>query len=142
MVERVRAAVRTGPGTTVLREFPMPDVPDDAAIMRVEVAGICGTDVKMYSTPKIIDPVIMGHENIGVIVAAGRTFAERKGVGEGDVVFVEHYVPCLRCEWCHRGEYRHCAATDWRVNPDAIRYGYTTSDRPPHLWGGFAEYMY
>ena len=26
----------------------MPDIPDDAALMKMEVAGICGTDVKLY----------------------------------------------------------------------------------------------
>jgi threonine dehydrogenase-like Zn-dependent dehydrogenase len=142
MGERVLAAVRTGPGTTEFREYPMPDVPDDGALLRVEVAGICGTDVKMYARPAVREPVIMGHENVGVIAMAGRTFSERQGVVEGDRVFVEHYVPCRRCEWCHLGEYRHCEATDWRTNPDARRYGYTSADNPPHLWGGFAGYMY
>jgi threonine dehydrogenase-like Zn-dependent dehydrogenase len=32
--------------------------------------------------------------------------------------------------------------TDWRTNPDGIRYGYTTAERAPHLWGGFSQYMY
>lgn len=142
MTEQVRAAVRTGPGRTEFREFPMPDVPEDGALLKVEVAGICGTDVKMYSAPVIGSPVIMGHENVGVIARAGRVFAERQGVAEGDRVFVEHYVPCRRCAWCHLGQYRHCEATDWRTNPDARRYGYTTSDNPFHLWGGFAGYLY
>ncbi|HYZ53007.1 MAG TPA: alcohol dehydrogenase catalytic domain-containing protein [Streptosporangiaceae bacterium] len=142
MGEHVLAAVRTGPGRTELREFPMPDIPDDAALLKVEVAGICGTDVKMYAKPPFSDPVIMGHENIGVIARAGRTFAERQGLREGDRVFVEHYVGCFRCEWCRIGEYRHCEATDWRTNPDARRYGYTTSENPYHLWGGFAQYMF
>ena len=142
MAETVLAAVRTGPGTTQLREFPMPEIPDDGALLRVEVAGICGTDVKIYAKPPFADPVIMGHENVGVIAKAGRTFAERHGVAEGDRIFVEHYVPCMRCEWCHRGEYRHCEATDWRTNPDARRYGYTSADKPFHLWGGFAQYLY
>jgi threonine dehydrogenase-like Zn-dependent dehydrogenase len=84
----------------------------------------------------------MGHENVGVIVHAGRAFAERQGFREGDRVFVEHYVPCRRCEWCHQGEYRHCEATDWRTNPDARRYGYTSAENPYHLWGGFAQYAY
>jgi threonine dehydrogenase-like Zn-dependent dehydrogenase len=140
--EPVVAAVRTGAGTTEIREFEQPTVPDDAALLKVEVAGICGTDVKMYQAPRITEPVIMGHENIGVIARAGGTFAERRQVSEGDRVFVEHYVPCFACEWCHRGEYRHCAATDWRTNPEALRYGYTSAARPPHLWGGFAQYMY
>jgi threonine dehydrogenase-like Zn-dependent dehydrogenase len=142
MAEAVLAAVRTGPRTTELREFPMPDVPDDGALLKVEVAGICGTDVKMYAKPAIDAPVIMGHENVGEIAYAGPRFAVRHGVREGDRVFVEHYVACHRCEWCRLGEYRHCEATDWRTNPDARRYGYTTCEHPHHLWGGFSQYMY
>jgi threonine dehydrogenase-like Zn-dependent dehydrogenase len=142
MAEQVLAAVRTAPRTTELREFPMPDVPDDAALVRVEVAGICGTDVKMYARPPFGDPVIMGHENVGIIAGAGRKFQERHGLQDGDRVFAEHYVGCFRCEWCHQGEYRHCEATDWRTNPDARRYGYTSAENPYHLWGGFAQYMY
>jgi threonine dehydrogenase-like Zn-dependent dehydrogenase len=142
MEDHVLAAVRTGPSRTELREFPMPEIPDDGALLQVEVAGICGTDVKMYAKPVIEEPVIMGHENVGVIAKAGRGFVERQGLREGDRVFVEHYVACHRCEWCRLGEYRHCELTDWRTNPDARRYGYTTSENPYHLWGGFAQYMY
>jgi threonine dehydrogenase-like Zn-dependent dehydrogenase len=142
MAEQVLAAVRTAPRTTELREFPMPEIPDDGALLKVDVAGICGTDVKMYAKPVIEAPVIMGHENVGTIVQAGRAFVERQGLREGDRVFVEHYVACYRCEWCRLGEYRHCEATDWRTNPAARRYGYTTCEHPYHLWGGFAQYMY
>ena len=142
MSEQVLAAVRTAPRTTELHEFPMPDIPRDGALLRVEVAGICGTDVKMYAHPVIERPVIMGHENVGTIVRAGPGFVERQGLREGDRVFVEHYVACYQCEWCRLGEYRHCEATDWRTNPDARRYGYTTCENPYHLWGGFAQYMY
>lgn len=142
MPEHVLAAVRTGPGRTELRDFPLPDIPEDSALLKVEVAGICGTDVKMYSSPPFEDAVIMGHENVGVVAMAGRKFTERQGVAEGDRVFVEHYVPCMKCAWCHLGEYRHCEATDWRTNPEARRYGYTSAENPFHLWGGFAEYLY
>jgi threonine dehydrogenase-like Zn-dependent dehydrogenase len=142
MVRTVKAAVRTAPSVTELREYPLPAVPDDGALLRVEVAGICGTDVKLYAQPRIGGPVIMGHENIGVIERAGKEFLERQGVEEGDLVFVEHYVGCYRCEWCHAGDFRHCMATDWRNNPDALRYGYTSAEKPPYLWGGFAEFMY
>ena len=120
----------------------MPEISDNSALMKMDVAGICGTDVKMYKEPLRDGPVIMGHENIGYIAKAGREFTRRKGFKEGDLVFVEHYVACFKCEWCHRGEYRHCENTDWRANPDGRRYGYTTSNNPPHLWGGFAEYVY
>ena len=142
MTEQVVAAVRTGIHQTEFREYPMPEVSDDSALLKMEVAGICGTDVKFYAKPPIAAPVIMGHENIGYIAKAGQEFMKRKGVKEGDLVFVEHYVPCFSCEWCHNGEYRLCNGTDWRKNPDAIRFGYTSAERPPHLWGGFAQYMY
>ncbi len=142
MAEQVLAAVRVGPGKTEIREYPMPDIPEDAALLKMEVAGICGTDVKLYQHPPSGAPVIMGHENIGTIAKAGREFVRRKGFKEGDLVFVEHYVACGKCEWCHLGEYRHCANTDWRSNPDFIRYGYTSAERAPHLWGGFARYVY
>jgi threonine dehydrogenase-like Zn-dependent dehydrogenase len=142
MAESVLAAVRIAPKTTELREFPMPDLPEDGALLKVDVAGICGTDVKMYAKPVIEGPVIMGHENVGTIASAGRKFVARQGFREGDRVFVEHYVACHRCEWCRRGEYRHCELTDWRTNPDARRYGYTSAENQYHLWGGFAQYLY
>ncbi|MFA9446472.1 zinc-binding dehydrogenase [Egicoccus sp. AB-alg6-2] len=142
MAETVLAAVRTAPGTTELREFARPSIDADSALMRVEVAGICGTDVKMYAKPPFTDPVIMGHENIGVLADAGPKFLERHGLEVGDRIFVEHYVACYRCDWCHLGEYRHCEKTDWRTNPDARRYGYTSSEHPGTLWGGFSQFMY
>ena len=142
MAEKVLAAVRTGPSTTEFREFPMPDIPDDAALLKMEVAGICGTDVRLYKDPPSNAPTIMGHENIGYIAKAGREFTRRKGFREGDLVFLEHYVMCGKCQWCHQGQYRHCENTDWRNNPDGIRYGYTPAEKPPHLWGGFAQFVY
>jgi threonine dehydrogenase-like Zn-dependent dehydrogenase len=142
LAEHVLAAVRTAPSTTELRELPMPVLSDDAALLKVEVAGICGTDVKMYAKPPFDDPVIMGHENVGTIAVAGEKFKRLHGVEEGDRVFVEHYVGCFNCEWCRIGEYRHCEATDWRTNADARRYGYTSSENFGTLWGGFSEYMY
>jgi threonine dehydrogenase-like Zn-dependent dehydrogenase len=142
-VQTVLASVKTGPQKLEIREFPMPEIDEESALLKMEVAGICGTDVKMFKQPLVTGgPVIMGHENIGVIAKAGRKFLERKGVKEGDRVFIEHYVPCFKCEWCHLGEYRLCEATDWRSNPDGRRYGYTSSNNPYHLWGGFAQYTY
>ncbi len=141
-MEKVQAAVKTGPSKIEIREYDMPEVPEDCALLKMEVAGICGTDVKMYKDPLKGAPVIMGHENIGTIAKAGREFTRKKGFKEGDLVFVEHYVGCMQCEWCHRGEYRHCKATDWRGNPDGLRFGYTSTEKAPHLWGGFAQYVF
>jgi D-arabinose 1-dehydrogenase-like Zn-dependent alcohol dehydrogenase len=52
------------------RELPMPDVPDDGAILRVEVVGVCGSDVGQLSRAPS-SPRIPGHENVGRIAAIG-----------------------------------------------------------------------
>jgi threonine dehydrogenase-like Zn-dependent dehydrogenase len=142
MAEKIVAAVKVGPSTTELRELDLPPVPDDAALMKVEVAGVCGTDVTQYRLPLRRGPLVMGHENVGYLARVGKIFAAHKGMREGDLVFLEHYLPCGHCEWDHMGEYRHCAATEWFYDPNAIRYGYTSMDIAPGLWGGFSHYVY
>src|SRR5438105_14534457 len=120
-MDKVLAAVRTAPSKTEIREFPMPEIPADSALMKMEVAGICGTDVKLYKTPPTTAPVIMGHENTGYIAKAGKEFTRRKGFKEGDLVFVEHYVMCGKCECCITGQYRHRENTERRNKPEAMR---------------------
>jgi threonine dehydrogenase-like Zn-dependent dehydrogenase len=142
VAEKTLAAVKVGPATTELREFDLPEIPPDAGLLKMEVAGVCGTDVSQYKLPLRGAPLIMGHENVGYLAKVGTLFARQKGFKEGDLVFLEHYLPCGHCEWDHRGEYRHCAATEWFYDPNAIRYGYTAVDKAPALWGGFGQYVY
>jgi threonine dehydrogenase-like Zn-dependent dehydrogenase len=142
VAEKVQVALKTGPSTTELRELDLPMIPADAALLKVEVAGVCGTDVSQYRLPLRSGPLVMGHENVGYLARVGKTFAAHKGVNEGDLVFLEHYLPCGHCEWDRIGEYRHCAATEWFYDPTAIRYGYTSIDIAPGLWGGFGHYLY
>ena len=142
MSDKALAALKVAPSTTELREMDLPVMPPDAALMKVEVAGVCGTDVSQYRLPLRAGPLIMGHENVGYLARVGSLFAAHKGVTEGDLMFLEHYLPCGHCEWDHMGEYRHCAATEWFYDPKAIRYGYTSTDIAPALWGGFSHYLY
>jgi threonine dehydrogenase-like Zn-dependent dehydrogenase len=141
MPETCRAAVVTAPGVTEVMELPVPDIGDDAGLLRVEAAGICGSDVGMYAQ-RGKQPRILGHENVGTIVRLGRVAAERWGVAVGDRVAVEEYLPCGHCRWCRGRDFRLCEEVDAFSNPDAKRFGGTPISEGPGLWGGYSEYLY
>ena len=75
MVDTFRAAVKVGPSTTEIRELTLPSLPPDAALLKMEVGGVCGTDVSQYRLPLRGRPLIMGHENVGYLARVGSEFA-------------------------------------------------------------------
>ncbi len=44
MAETARAAVLVEPKTLEIREFPLPPIGPDEALLQIEACGICGTD--------------------------------------------------------------------------------------------------
>lgn len=140
LLTRSRSAVQVATRQTQIREFPLPDVPPDAGIMRVLKAGICGSDIPMYADGSGA-PRILGHENVGLIEALGPIARDRWGVREGDLVALEEYLPCGHCADCRSGEYRSCMATDSRQT-GALRYGSTGIDVWPALWGGYGQFQF
>jgi threonine dehydrogenase-like Zn-dependent dehydrogenase len=140
-----RAAVATLPATTEQRDLPLPPVGPEDGLLRVEAAGICGTDWEIYlrsSRGGGLGPLILGHENVGEVVAVGESAAERWGVRAGDRVAVEEFLPCGTCRRCRAGDYRLCAATDSRGGGPFLRYGSTPLAVAPGLYGGFSQYLY
>ena len=141
MAARVPAMVLTKPKTLEAREFARPAIGADDGLLRIEACGICGSDYEQYegAQPPHEDytpfPVIPGHEPLGVIEEIGANARQRWGVREGDRVAMRSGYGCGRCEACARWEPRLCATRGGT-------YGYTDVNKPPHLWGGYAEHMY
>jgi threonine dehydrogenase-like Zn-dependent dehydrogenase len=149
MTETAFAAVHIGPGEFEVREFPVPDdIPDDAALLKMEACGICGSDLSGLRPPRqpaAGDPAfgargaehIMGHENLGVIARIGKAAQAKWKVKEGDRIALEEYVPCGHCEYCRTGDYRFCG-----TRGGEIRYGNAPLSLWPSLWGGYSQYLY
>jgi threonine dehydrogenase-like Zn-dependent dehydrogenase len=52
MQERVLAATTFGAFKTEIREYPVPDIPPDAGILKIEAAGVCGSDWQAYQSDR------------------------------------------------------------------------------------------
>lgn len=123
-----------------IRDFPKPTVEDNAVLAKILTAGICGTDIHVWSgkVPWVKTPVILGHESVGVVEELGRSVTKDsmgKPLAEGDRIYWAIGITCGRCYYCLRNSPTRC------LNRKAIGLS-TPSDRPPHLFGGFAEQIY
>ncbi len=147
----VLAATLVAPGRLELRRFPYPDrLEPGAVLIEMLASGICGTDKHTFrgetqqyagtdhasSTPF---PIIQGHENVGIVAAIGRggatTFAGAP-LHVGDRVVPAPNRACGQCEFC-LGDfpYYFCRRLE--------NYGNSlTCAEAPHLFGGWAEYLY
>lgn len=137
MGQRIRAAVLVSESKILMREFDKPDISQDDGLLKVEMAGVCGTDPGIYSGKvKYADfPIILGHEILGRIAEIGSKASQRWKVKEGDRVIVEAFIRCGYCSKCLTGDYRFCE--------NGLAYGtFVSAVVPPHLWGAYSEYMY
>lgn len=127
----MRAMVYRGPYKIRVEEKPMPVIehPNDA-IVRVELAAICGSDLHLYHgmMPDTRVGMTFGHEFIGVVEEVGPSV---HNLQRGDRVMVPFNVYCGSCYFCARGLYSNCH----NVNPNATAvggiYGYS------HTCGGY-----
>lgn len=140
---KAQAAVMTQPGAMEIREFEVPPLASEAMLIRIDQTGVCGTDRHMYEGHmKVPFPVIPGHEFTGTVVQIGKTACEATTVvggplQEGDRVAVTpSSSPCGKCYWCLHYPHRTTLC------PGRTAHGFLNCEQPPHLLGGFAEYLY
>ena len=130
----MRAALYYGRQDLRLLSVPEPNPGPGEVKLRVHYNGICGSDLLEYfdgpvttrSTPHpltgVQNPVIMGHELCGKVVALGTGVDD---LAVGNLVAVEPVETCGHCLYCGLGQYNHC--------PELAIQGYNRA-------GGLAEY--
>jgi alcohol dehydrogenase len=127
----MKAMTYRGPYKVRIEEKDIPAIehPNDA-IVRVELAAICGSDLHLYHglMPDTRVGHTFGHEFIGVVETVGSSVQNLKA---GDRVMVPFNIYCGSCYFCARGLYSNCH----NVNPNATAvggiYGYS------HTCGGY-----
>ncbi len=151
MPSDVLAATLVAPGRLEITRFPYPDqLEPGAVLLRMLASGICGTDKHTFkgetqqyagtdhasSTPF---PIIQGHENVGIVEAigdGGATAFDGTALSVGDRVVPAPNRACGDCEYCREDyPYYFCRQLE--------NYGNSlTCAEAPHLFGGWAEYLY
>jgi threonine dehydrogenase-like Zn-dependent dehydrogenase len=115
----MRAMTYRGPYRVRVEEKPDPRIehPNDAVI-RVERAAICGSDLHLYHgmMPDTRVGHTFGHEFIGVVEQVGSSVEH---LHVGDRVMVPFHISCGTCWFCARGLFTNCH----NVNPNATAVG-------------------
>ncbi|MCH8155435.1 MAG: alcohol dehydrogenase catalytic domain-containing protein, partial [Proteobacteria bacterium] len=97
----MKALVLLGPERMELRDEPAPAPRPGEALVRVEAAGICGSDLHSYlgRDARRPPPVILGHEACGIVESGPRA---------GRRVVINPQITCGRCAACRSGRSNLC----------------------------------
>lgn len=141
MPETGRVAVWTGLGKPIaIREYAVPDPEPGAILVKIRLAGICGSDLHGWrgDNPQV-GPVVeraMGHEMSGTVHKLGAgvtTDSLGRPLKEGDRICYMQVFPCYRCHVCAKGEFNVCPNRQFGGKP---------AGEWPYFTGAFADYFY
>ncbi|HEY6571558.1 MAG TPA: alcohol dehydrogenase catalytic domain-containing protein [Candidatus Limnocylindrales bacterium] len=116
MAARMKAVRWHARGDVRVEDVPRPVPGPDQVLIRVEAAGICGTDVEEFRNGPITvpvephpvsgrsAPVTIGHEVVGIVAQAG----EASSIAVGTRVAPWPITPCQQCADCLGGHTNRC----------------------------------
>lgn len=107
----MKAAVLTGIRKIEVREVPDPQLRNETdVLLKIGVAGLCGSDIHYYIAERIGDQVVQypftpGHECAAVVEKVGSSV---RRVKPGDRVAIDPAVSCGKCDQCLEGRPNTC----------------------------------
>jgi alcohol dehydrogenase len=119
----MKALVYTRPHEMQLHDRPDPELIDGEVVLRIDAAGICGSDMHAYHghDPRRKPGLVLGHEFAATVARSASPLWQ-----PGQRVTGNPLITCGRCDWCLQGRDNLCA--------NRTMVGMT---RP----GAFAQYM-
>jgi len=128
------ALTLTGAEELELRDTPRPEPSSNDVLIRVESAGICGSDIHSYllddDYQSFETPRVLGHEFVGTVVECGE---DVDGVVPGDRVVEEPVHYCGNCRPCRRGETNLCENASIRGLQESGAFAEYVLSRPRYL---------
>ncbi len=109
--EMMRRAALTGINRIELLQEPKPKITKGTDVLiRMQVVGLCGSDMHYYRTGRIGSQVVqypftVGHEGAGVVEEVGSAVTL---VRPGDRVSIEPSIACGHCDQCRTGRPHTC----------------------------------
>lgn len=100
-------AILNKPNDILVNEINKPHAAFGEIMIKLTKVGICGSDVHFYKGHRLLEnPVIIGHEGLGIIDQIGEGVTNRE---IGERVIVEPNIPCFYCKYCLSGNGNICA---------------------------------
>jgi threonine dehydrogenase-like Zn-dependent dehydrogenase len=101
-----------------MRQFEIPAAAPGEALVRLYLAGVCGSDLHTFNLGKwglMTGVVIPGHEMMGEVVSVGEGAVDANGkpLYVGERVVPESTLPCLRCATCRGFGSRYDKVVDY-----------------------------
>jgi len=112
-------------GSVARRTRPVPEPSDDEVLVRVDVCGLCRTDLHLAAgeLPPKRPEVVPGHQAVGTVVDAGPAVARFTRGDRVGIAWLRR--TCGGCAWCRRGAENRCPGsryTGWDDDGGFARY--------------------
>jgi threonine dehydrogenase-like Zn-dependent dehydrogenase len=142
-MDQIRSVLLVGERKLELRKFDKVPPPPDGLLVRMEMCGVCGTDIHYWKRPQQVHriPFPMGHEAVHRIEEFGpnacRLDIDGQPIKEGDRIIALGWVGCGECIPCRvHHERMFCIGSPFKKEPQ------TVSPHPLPPTAGFADYSY
>lgn len=141
MINGIIAVLNQPQGNFELQTKKIGEVDKDALVLKIELSGICGTDVHIFQGNHhgVHYPIVLGHEIVGTVQETGKNISmdyRGKTVAEGDRIIL---TPAMHCGFCY-----YCAVAKTPVRcVNATQYGFFSGNKAKSPFnGGYAQYLY
>lgn len=102
----MKSLLVTGKREARIDNIEIPKIKENELLIKVEAAGLCGTDCHIYLGEYFSDyPIVPGHEFSGVVEKAGKDVTQFK---VGDRVSADPNIFCEKCYFCKQNLQNHC----------------------------------